>query len=136
MTLRLLRTSVMLAYCACGSPHQQPVPSDAGIDSSTDAASSDAGPEAPTRLTYSMNPALYISRLAITPNSPSSSGGSVDSYSLSPALPTGLSLDHSTGVISGTPTSISPTTSYTITATNVGGSTTASVSITVDAEAE
>jgi hypothetical protein len=53
------------------------------------------------------------------------------SYVVSPALPAGLTLNSSTGVISGTPTTLTATSNYTITATNTGGSTPASLSITV-----
>ncbi len=54
-----------------------------------------------------------------------------DSYSVSPALPLGLIFDTKTGQISGTPTTASPSSSYTITATNSQGSTTFTISITV-----
>ncbi|BDG05028.1 hypothetical protein AMOR_40240 [Anaeromyxobacter oryzae] len=54
------------------------------------------------------------------------------SYSVLPALPAGLSLNTSTGVISGTPSAVTSTAVYTITATNSAGSTTAGVSITVN----
>lgn len=42
-------------------------------------------------------------------------------YHISPTLPTGLTLNPATGVISGTPTSVSPATDYTITASNEDG---------------
>ena len=47
-------------------------------------------------------------------------------------LPSGLSFNTSTGAISGTPTAVSSSTSYTVTATNAGGSGTASVTIQVN----
>ena len=47
-------------------------------------------------------------------------------------LPAGLSLDTSTGAISGTPTAVTSSATYTITATNTGGSTTADVTIVVN----
>jgi hypothetical protein len=55
----------------------------------------------------------------------------VVSYSVSPALPAGLTLNTSTGILSGTPTTLTAASNYTITATNTGGSTDAWVSITV-----
>ena len=42
-------------------------------------------------------------------------------YSVSPALPTGLSLNDTTGVISGKPTVAIPATNYIVTATNASG---------------
>jgi len=89
----------------------------------------------PANLTYSANPAVYTTGTAITPNTPSSTGGAVTSYSVSPALPTGLSLNTTTGVITGTPTAATATASYVVTASNALGSTTASVSITVNSQA-
>jgi subtilisin-like proprotein convertase family protein len=86
---------------------------------------------APSALSYSSNPATYAKDTAITNNRPSSSGGAVVSYAVSPALPAGLALNTTTGIISGTPTALSTSANYTITATNTGGSTTASVSIAV-----
>ena len=87
---------------------------------------------APAELDYSANPAVYTVGLAITDNVPSSTGSAVDSYSITPSLPAGLSLDTSSGVISGTPTALSAATDYTVTATNSGGSATVTVSITVN----
>ncbi len=52
-------------------------------------------------------------------------------YSISPALPAGLSFDSTNGKISGTPTGYSPATNYTITATNAGGSSTTTLSIQI-----
>ena len=86
----------------------------------------------PSSLSYFTNPATYTMGSAITINAPTSSGGAVTSYVVSPALPAGLTLNPSTGVISGTPTAVVATGSYTVTASNSGGSATASVSITVN----
>ena len=88
---------------------------------------------APTGLTYTTNPAVYTNGVAITPNTPSSGGGAVASYSVSPALPAGLALNTTTGVVSGTPTAVKAVASYTVMATNTAGSTTASLTITVNA---
>jgi len=54
---------------------------------------------------------------------------------VSPALPAGLSLNAATGTISGTPTAATPLATYTITASNAGGSTTATIGIGVYAQA-
>ncbi|MFY8097051.1 MAG: putative Ig domain-containing protein [Flavobacterium sp.] len=51
-------------------------------------------------------------------------------YSISPTLPAGLALN-SDGSISGTPTSLNPTTNYTITAINNIGSSSYTISITI-----
>ena len=89
-------------------------------------------PTAPSGLTYSTNPAVYTVGVAITPNTPNSSGGNVSSYSVSPALPAGLSLNTSTGVILGTPTAAASSAIYTVTASNSAGSATAALSITLN----
>jgi hypothetical protein len=86
---------------------------------------------APSALSYSSNPATYTKDTAITANTPTSSGGAVTSYSVSPALPAGLTLNTSSGIISGTPTTLTAIANYTITATNTGGSTPTSLSIAV-----
>lgn len=56
--------------------------------------------------------------------------GTVTSYAVSPALPAGLTLDSKTGAISGTPQSASSAT-YTVTASNSGGSVTATLSVLI-----
>ncbi len=85
----------------------------------------------PSGLTYATNPAVYIQGQAISNNTPSSNGGPVVTYAISAALPAGLSLSTTTGVIAGTPTEPLPATNYTVTATNTGGTTTAVLTITV-----
>lgn len=52
-------------------------------------------------------------------------------FSISPSLPTGLSLDATTGIISGTPTMVSPATNYTVTASNADGVGSFVINITV-----
>jgi hypothetical protein len=69
---------------------------------------------------------------AITPLTPTVTGA-VSAYAISPALPSGLSLNTSTGVISGTPTTVTAPANYTTTASNASGSTTAPISLAVNA---
>jgi sugar lactone lactonase YvrE len=57
---------------------------------------------------------------------------SITGYTISPALPAGLTFDATTGIISGTPTASSPATTYTITAYNLAGSSSATVTIGVN----
>lgn len=85
----------------------------------------------PALLRYSTNPCVYVMDQQITPNVPSSEGGPVDNYSITPALPAGLSFDTVTGTLSGTPQEMRPATNYQVTASNLMGSTTATLSIAV-----
>jgi len=73
--------------------------------------------------------------MTVTPKFANASGscpvGAV--YTITPALPASLKLDSATGIITGTPTAIQAATTYTIKATNSGGSTTATWVLTVSA---
>lgn|GEM_PF-569641 len=57
---------------------------------------------------------------------------SLTGYRIDQTLPPGLVFDTQTGIISGTPTAASPATNYTITAYNMGGSSTAVVNIKIN----
>lgn len=87
--------------------------------------------QAPAGLSYAMTSAVYEAGEPIVPNRPSVSGGAVERYTVAPPLPDGLALDGTTGVIAGTPRSVSAPTLYVVTATNGGGSATARVQIEV-----
>lgn len=87
---------------------------------------------APSNLTYTTNPAVYTKGVAIAPNTPSTSGGAPSSYVVSPALPAGLSINATTGVITGTPTVVAAAAYYVVTASNAWGSTTVALSVTVN----
>jgi len=58
----------------------------------------------------------------------------ITGYSIDKSLPTGMSFDPTTGIISGTPAVLSPAITYTITAYNTGGSSSNEISIEVDGE--
>jgi feruloyl esterase len=88
--------------------------------------------KAPSALSYTTATAVYTKGVQIAPNNPTSSGGAVSSYTVSPAIPAGLSLGSTTGVVSGTPTAVTTLASYTVTATNSAGSTTGTLTITVN----
>ena len=87
---------------------------------------------APSSLSYSPNSFTLTKGTAMTSVTPTVSGGTVTSWSASPSLPAGLSLDSSTGAISGTPTAVVSSTTYTITASNTGGSDTATLTFVVN----
>ncbi|HEX4004881.1 MAG TPA: putative Ig domain-containing protein [Acidobacteriaceae bacterium] len=89
--------------------------------------------QAPSQFSYAAGTAVYVVNTPVTPNSPSIAGGTVLAYSVNPALPSGLGLAPSTGIISGAPAVVSPASTYTVTATNSGGSATATLNITVNA---
>ena len=89
-------------------------------------------PDAPV---ISYTPASNRSFVVNTPINPNwtivNTGGPIASVSISPALPNNLTLNTTTGEISGTPTAIQANTNYTVTATNAGGTGTAQISFSV-----
>jgi hypothetical protein len=86
---------------------------------------------APSGLSYSGSPYIYTKDLLISSQTPTFSG-TVTSCTISPALPTGLGINSTTCVISGTPTMIQSATNYIVTASNNGGSITTGITITVN----
>ena len=85
-------------------------------------------------LTYSPESITLTNNSEMILLSPTNSGGDIVSWSITPALSHGLNFDTTNGQISGTPIALQPLTMYTITATNTGGSITATVNITVNDE--
>jgi len=104
-----LAATLFLASCGSSSQHTQP-----------------------PILSYVTTNAVYTRSTAITPNTPANSGGAATSYSVAPALPSGLSVNPTTGVISGTPTVVAAQATYTVTASNAGGNGTDALNITVN----
>jgi hypothetical protein len=88
---------------------------------------------APSSLSYTPNPAVYIVGNGVN-IVPSFSGGAPISYTISPpTLPSGMSFNSSSGVISGTATTPTAAGTFNITAANSGGtSSPAALSITVN----
>lgn len=85
----------------------------------------------PSGLTYK-NPHVFTRGVYVAPLNPTVGGGAIISYSVIPDFPAGLSLNTQTGVISGTPRVAAVTKEYTITASNLAGSTSTKVTITVN----
>ena len=76
-------------------------------------------------LSYASATPTYCTGVAITPNTKTITGNGTISYTVSPSLPLGFSLNGTTGTISGTPTTETAAADYTVTATNGCFSTTA-----------
>lgn len=99
-----------------------------GCASSGASSTSQATP--PAKVVYPQTTITAAVGQAITADTPTVTG-TVTSYAVSPALPAGLSLNTSTGAISGTPTAVAAQATYTITASNSAGSTSATIQVTV-----
>lgn len=83
-------------------------------------------------ITYSGAPFVFRKSSSVGTNSVTNTGGTIVSCSVSPALPAGLSLNATTCAITGTPTAITATANYTVSATNSGGTGTRVISVTVN----
>lgn len=113
----LIRSSILLlalmVISACGSGGSSPPPPSGS-------------------LSYPSQHQTFVVGTPITPITPAVTG-TLSSYSVSPNLPAGLSLDASNGIIAGTPQAVTPTATYTVTAMVSGGATTSgALSITVN----
>jgi hypothetical protein len=142
---KLVGGPAWLSIDANGTLSGTPLPGDLGLNRWTIQVSSSGGtdtaillieviapgPNPPAGLSYS-GPNVYTKGAAIGNLSPSSGGGSVMRYAATPKLPSGLRLNSTTGVISGTPVEVKAAAAYTIAATNADGATTASLNIRVN----
>ncbi|WP_321913260.1 MULTISPECIES: kelch repeat-containing protein [unclassified Paraburkholderia] len=86
----------------------------------------------PASLSYWDLAPIYVVGHPISYDEPQSTGDEITSFSVSPALPAGLSLNPQTGAISGTPTTAQPPTTYTFTGSNSAGSVTVQIVIGID----
>ena len=102
-------------------------------NSSTMAINITVNPAAPD-ISLSTTTVVASVATAITAITVSNDGGTA-TYSISPALSEGLSFDTTDGAISGTPSATATLQVYTITASNVTGTDSATISITVNPEA-
>ena len=90
-----------------------------------------------TTYVYAPSIALSISNITVNQQEPlptyivNNTGGLVSSYSISPSAPAGTTFDPLTGILSGAPTNAQGLTTYTITATNPSGKSTAQFALTV-----
>lgn len=85
----------------------------------------------PQNLFYNPSSIVLQKNTTMTPVLAGASGGMITEYLVAPALPLGLIINSSTGVISGTPTVVRPASLYTVTAKNSGGSTATVISIQI-----
>lgn len=101
-----------------------------GCSGGNDSPAPPPPPAAPSNLAYAAPPAFTVNT-AIAVLTPTVTG-TVTSYSVAPALPAGLQINGATGAISGAATALQAATNYQVTASNSAGSTTATLSITVN----
>lgn len=87
---------------------------------------------APTQLTYPQSSLTLTAGAAMSPLTVSAVNGTSPTFAISPSLPAGLAINASNGRISGTPTVVSPSKSYTVTASNAGGSVSAALTIAIN----
>jgi len=73
----------------------------------------------------------FTALTTISPVNPTNTGGTPSGYSISPALPSGLSFNTTTGVITGTPTPYQTAVIYTVIASNLIGADTTTFTIAI-----
>lgn len=82
--------------------------------------------------TYVPSVNTYTIGTPISPLSPANTGGTPTGYSISPPLPSGIAINGTSGIVSGTPLVASPSTTYTITASNVAGVSIPTINLTLN----
>lgn len=87
---------------------------------------------APSQLSYGASSLSFSATIPSSTLTPTTAGGAVINWSISPALPAGLDFSTSNGSISGTPTAAAASSSYVVTAQNSGGQNSVTLTIAVD----
>lgn len=87
---------------------------------------------APSNLAYANGDELALAGSELDPIVPTFDGD-VDAFTIAPALPSGVALDPVTGVVAGAALAPAPRRHYTITASNVAGSTSAQIALEIAA---
>ena len=82
-------------------------------------------------IAYPVTAKTFFKGTSISPLTITNTGGAITSCTSSPTLPPGLAIAATTCAITGTPTALKATTSYTITARNGGGTDTFVLNLTV-----
>lgn len=80
---------------------------------------------------YSSGSISVPARLDVTPLTPVSPASTITGYTISPALPGGMTFDGTTGAIGGTPTDVAAAQAYTVTATDGTNNDAESITISV-----
>ena len=89
--------------------------------------------DAPPSVTYGTTEITATKNVAISPSiGPTTSGGAITSWDISPSPGSAFTFNSATGTIGGTPTVLLTRTQYTIWANNSGGSAVAYVNVTVN----
>jgi len=87
----------------------------------------------PAGLSYADPVSSYVAEEPSGPNVPTVGGGPARTWSVAPPLPEGLVVDPLTGVLSGAATAPAPAADYTVTVSNLAGSTNAMINVEVTA---
>ncbi len=101
-----------------------------GVDQSSASLSIEVIGE-PSSIAYSRPSIVAIRNVAIDPDTVTFVGAPMNTFTINPALPAGLNLNPSNGLINGTPTVVSALTNYVVTGSGPGGTDTAWINIRV-----
>jgi len=114
---------ILVAGCSGKTEEKAALVAAQGDTTASGSAAIEVG--APRDLAYAPSSILFLAGKAIADMAPSYAGGKPTSYSVTPALPTGLTVDEKSGVITGKPEAASKMVDYTIVGTNAAGSSSA-----------